>query len=109
MKAKLGFLLLVVLLAGCGAATLDTSSDEALQASIKRMGDGLNEADKKAFVGSLAILTMKNAMPEMMQDAMKQSVSGQNVQPKTPSAMMKPLHGLTAQQIITKGREAVSR
>ena len=91
------FLLLcaLMLVVGCGGApTLDASSEESLKSSMEAMAKNLSEEEKQKFAASVAMHGMGN----MFQAAM----SGEE---KELHAMLKDLHGLTAQQIIAKGQE----
>lgn len=46
-------ILLSLMLTACGEPTLDTSSDEALQQSLKEMTKDLSKKDKKEFQQAL--------------------------------------------------------
>ena len=94
------FLLLcaLMLVVGCGGApTLDASSEESLKSSMEAMAKNLSEEEKQKFAASVAMHGMGN----MFQAAM----SGEEGEEKELHAMLKDLHGLTAQQIIAKGQE----
>jgi hypothetical protein len=90
-------LLLLVVVVGCGAPTLDTTSEESMKRSMDAMSAKLSQEDQGQLAGALVIHSMSKAL-----DAMKAGGKA------APHEMCKELHGLTAQQIIAKGKEKVA-
>lgn len=102
---KLAAVCLVLFLAGCGgASTLDTSSDEALQASIEAMGEGKTQEEKEQLAASMMTLVMKEGGMQKMFEA---SMSGGNAPPTAD--LFKSMHGKTAQQIINEAKAAAEQ
>ena len=81
---------------GCSAGstepTLDCSSQEAYDASIDAMSAGMSMSDQDRLAQALISLAFK--MPAV------------TVENPTNADVFKPLHGLTAQQIIDKAELA---
>jgi hypothetical protein len=96
MKRWLLGLLLLVFVVGCGAPTLDTTSEESMKKSIDAMGAKLTDQEKGQLAGALLMHTMSKAF----------SAEGAGGDQK-PHEICKELHGLTAEQIIAKGKAQV--
>lgn len=74
-------------------ATLDTSSSEAMEASIEAMTAGMSDEQQSEFGAALAGIMMIKGLQTM----------GQNLSDaETRQAMLDELHGLTAAEIIAK-------
>jgi hypothetical protein len=97
MKRWLVCFLPLVVLVGCGAPTLDTTSKESMKRSMEAMSAKLSPEDQGQLAGALLIHSMSKGF-----DAMKAGGKAE------PHEMCKELHGLTAQQIIAKGKEKVA-
>lgn len=77
MKKVLAYcsaLILSLMLAGCGEATLDTSTEEALKASVQEMNKPLSAEKKEAFKQALAGTYMMIGMKAVFQGKDKEQV-----------------------------------
>ena len=93
-RRLLCLLLFLVVVVGCGAPTLDTTSEESMKRSMDAMSAKLHKEDQGQLAGALMIHSMSKAF-----DAIKAGGKAE------PHELCKELHGLTARQIIAKGRE----
>jgi hypothetical protein len=92
-------LLTLLALAGCNAdPRIDASSDAALKASMKRMDEKLTDKKKEELTHATMVLTM----PQVMRAAADKSAPM-----PTKETIYKPLHGMTADQIIAKAKQQV--
>jgi hypothetical protein len=88
--------LVLVLGSGCkGEPRLDATSDATIDASVKAMGDSLDDTKKMKLVGVMTVLSL----PAIMKASFDRSA------PKpTKVTIFKPFHGMTADEIIAKGQ-----
>ena len=105
----LGLLMGVI---GCheSQATLDCTNQQTLEASIKAMAAPLSDEDQRAFAGSIGVEGMGQAMKEELRQIDARLREGKPFMeiPKEPDDVcpyVRHLHGLTAQEIIAKGKE----
>ena len=79
-------------LAGCGGppATLDTSTDATIAASLKAMTDGMDDAEKKKFEEDLKIATIGDQFSSTLPKG------------NAPKDKLRSLNGLTAYEIQTR-------
>ena len=87
--------LVAVLVAGCGEQRFDATSEETVKASIEQMGKNLSQEDKARFARGVMGAMMKSAF----RSATKKKVA-------SPAEVARPLHGLTATQIMQLGDAA---
>jgi hypothetical protein len=80
----------LMLLVGCGAPTIDATSQETLKASMEKVRASLPEADRARFVGDCMTVSMSAALKGGML-AKKTAPAGTEV--------LRPLHGMTAEKI----------
>jgi hypothetical protein len=80
-----------------GEPRLDATSKATIDASSKAMGDRLDEAKKKELGAAIA----KLALPQMMKAALMPSATK-----PTEVEIFKPLHGMTADEIIARAKIA---
>lgn len=86
-------------ISGCGSpATLDTSSDAALDASMKRMTAGFSEEQRNQFGSDCMVIVM----PDVMKAAFGAAFSREKPAPPSKTEVFRPLHGLTVAQIRAK-------
>ncbi|MBB6306212.1 DUF6694 family lipoprotein [Xanthobacter tagetidis] len=78
------------------AATLDTTSDEAMQVSIKRMGEGLPDDEKKKLGNAIVALTVG----DMVRSSGLAGAASASAKPNAISTMAAPLSGKSAKEII---------
>lgn len=91
-----------LMLVACGdsgsfdsSVTLDTSSEEAMEASIDAMTEGMDDTGKQELAGALATIMMIRGLEMMGQDLSRE---------ETQARMVEGLHGLTAAEIIAKAK-----
>ncbi len=83
----------LVVIVGCGAPRFDASSDAAVDASLKRLGDSLDAPAKEQLSKDMMALTL----PGMMKSAF--SNIGKMTGPPSKAELFKPLNGLTVEEI----------
>ena len=99
------FVIAAGLLVGCsgggGTPTIDASSDEALDASIRRIKSTLSEEGRKEFAADCATVSG----PEMMKSVYRKAYDQGERKASSHSALFRSLNGLTAPQIHAKALE----
>lgn len=99
----LGLLLVACSESGSGAfdsnARLDTSSEDAMSASMEAMMEGMDKADQQKLAGALAGIMMIRGFQLMGEDLSEE---------ETHARIMEGLHGLTASEIIAKAEEVAA-
>lgn len=95
MKRYLVASVVAMVLAGCGPATLDGSSNEAMQESTKAVKESLSAQEQARFEASLQTILMDRAMPGGSALAAARMDSGQ-----AAADLMRELDGKSAEQVI---------
>ncbi len=92
-------LTLCLTLAGCslGAPKFDASSEESVRTSMERMTKGMSDKERVKLAGAMASLMV--ADPVTLALNAKDSTVNE-------VAVFKPLHGMTAKEIIAKAEAA---
>jgi hypothetical protein len=81
---------------GCGGPSrLDTTSPEALKASLKSMTSRMTEDQKKAFAQDMTAAVLPGAMAKVFKDAFANDKSSPA---KDDPEVFKPLHGMTVER-----------
>jgi hypothetical protein len=92
---------LALVLCGCDSSPrLDTSTDEAMMASIAKMNDGLSGAEREELSRSIATLVA----PRLAEKS-KQSGFGPDSARVSQAELLRPYDGWTARQIIAGAKE----
>jgi hypothetical protein len=92
---------LALALCGCDSSPrLDTSTDEAMMASIAKMNDGLSEAERQELTKAIATLVA----PRLAERA-KQSGFDPDSARLSQAELLQPYKGWTAHQIIARAKE----
>jgi hypothetical protein len=94
MYRIIGIVLLSLLLIGCGAPSVDTSTDEAFKASIKAIEAELSKEDSKRFKKALVRLTLEHMDLKLLVNA------GTDVKAEAERQLKQALNGKTGMQII---------
>ena len=88
-------------LIGCDSSPrLDTSSDEAMAASIEKMNAPLPPDKRQELTRSIAVLVAPR-----LAEASRPAAFGAEAPADVPGRLMRPLDGMTAEQIIAKAKE----
>jgi hypothetical protein len=86
---------------GCdNSPRLETSTDEAMTASIERMKAPLPEARRQELTRAIAVLVAPR-----MAEASKPAAFGAEPSPTSQAELLRPFDGMTADQIIAKAKE----
>jgi hypothetical protein len=101
-RATLPVLLAVGLsITGCSSEPgLDTSSDEAMAASMEKMQAGLSASRREELVRSIAVLVA----PRLAEKAQPDRFDN-NPAPASQAELLRPYQGMTADQLIAKAKE----
>ncbi len=78
------------------STTLDTSSEEAMEASMDAMMEGMSKVEQQQLAAALAGIMMMRGFEMMGQDLSEEEAAAR---------MMEGLHGLTAAELIAKAEE----
>ena len=91
--------LMLLVITGCDSQPrLDASSDATLKTSMKKIDEKLTDKKKEELARATMVLTT----PLMMRAAADKSAPT-----PTKEALYKPLHGMTADEIIAKAKQQV--
>jgi len=92
---------LTLALCGCDASPrLDTSTDEAMLASIAKMNDGLTGAEREELAKSIAALVAPR-----LAERSKQSGINPDAERVSQAELLRPYDGWSASQIIARAKE----
>jgi hypothetical protein len=80
---------------------MDTSSKESLGESMQQMAVNMTDEQKKQLTADFMTLTM----PELMKTAFQSAFSKESPRAPDETEMLKPLHGLTADEIHARAEE----
>lgn len=95
---------MAVVLSGCGKPTLDTTTEATSKASMQKMTEGMTPEQKKQFAGDMIAATFPDAMKSAFSNIGK--AQAKPPAPTGPNEMLKPLHGMTVEQIHAKAEAA---
>lgn len=105
MKTLMMTLMFALLLVGCGKATIDASSQEALEASVEEIGEELDAQQKQAFQQAVITIAMDHSTR-----AISSAMSGEQVdQAQMERDMLDALDGKTASEVIAYAEELKKR
>ena len=90
-------LLSVVLLSACGKATIDASSQDALQQSVEKIAEDMDQQEKAEFQQAVITIAMHHSSA-----ALQQAMSGNNIDAAdVERQMLDALHGKSADEVIS--------
>src|SRR5690606_37318849 len=105
MKTLIMTLMFALLLAGCGKATIDASSQEALEASVEEIAEELDAQQKQAFQQAVITIAMDHSTR-----AISSAMSGKQVdQAQMERDMLDALDGKTASEVSAYAEELKKR
>jgi hypothetical protein len=93
---KIILLGICAMLVGCGDPSVDASSPEALEASLKEMRDELPPEDQKKLDQALLVVMLESAMSKLGKK-------------ENPTEFTSEMDGMTAKQIIAKADAIMSK